>query len=29
LSVKEALRHVEALEYLFDIEMKLHGVKSR
>ena len=28
-SVKEALRHVEALEYLFDIEMRLHGVKSR
>ena len=29
LSVKEALRHVEALEYLFDIEMRLHGLKSR
>lgn len=27
LSVQEALRHVEALEYLFDIEMRLHGLK--
>ncbi len=27
-SVKDALRHVEALEYLFDIEMRLHGVKK-
>lgn len=26
-SVKDALRHVEALEYLFDIEMRLHGLK--
>lgn len=25
-SVKDALRHVEALEYLFDIEMRLHGL---
>jgi len=28
-SVADALRHVEALEYLFDIEMRLHGVKAR
>jgi methylthioribulose-1-phosphate dehydratase len=28
-SVKDALRHVEALEYLFDIEMRLHGLKHR
>ncbi len=28
-SVREALRHVEALEYLFDIEMRLHGIRSR
>jgi methylthioribulose-1-phosphate dehydratase len=28
-SVQDALRHVEALEFLFDIEMKLHGVKAR
>jgi methylthioribulose-1-phosphate dehydratase len=28
-SVKDALRHVEALEYLFDIEMRLHGLKPR
>lgn len=28
-SVKDALRHVEALEYLFDIEMRLHGVKPK
>jgi len=26
-SVADALRHVEALEYLFDIEMRLHGLK--
>ena len=26
-SVQDALRHVEALEYLFDIEMRLHGLK--
>lgn len=26
-SVAEALRHVEALEYLFDIEMRLHGLR--
>jgi methylthioribulose-1-phosphate dehydratase len=25
-SVKDALRHVEALEFLFDIECRLHGV---
>ena len=29
LSVKEALRHVEALEFLFDIEMRLHGIKFK
>jgi methylthioribulose-1-phosphate dehydratase len=28
-SVNDALRHVEALEYLFDIELRLHGVKAR
>jgi methylthioribulose-1-phosphate dehydratase len=28
-SIQDALRHVEALEYLFDIEMRLHGVKTR
>jgi len=28
-SVSDALRHVEALEYLFDIEMRLHGVKAK
>jgi methylthioribulose-1-phosphate dehydratase len=28
-SVRDALRHVEALEYLFDIEMRLHGIKAR
>ncbi|MDD5035874.1 MAG: methylthioribulose 1-phosphate dehydratase [Methylococcaceae bacterium] len=26
-SVKDALRHVEALEYLFDVEIRLHGLK--
>jgi methylthioribulose-1-phosphate dehydratase len=26
-TVQEALRHVEALEFLFDIESRLHGVK--
>jgi methylthioribulose-1-phosphate dehydratase len=26
-SVKDALRHVEALEYLFDLEIRLHGLK--
>lgn len=26
-TVKDALRHVEALEFLFDIEIRLHGVK--
>ncbi len=26
-SVKDALRHVEALEFLFDLETRLHGVK--
>jgi methylthioribulose-1-phosphate dehydratase len=26
-SVKDALRHAEALEYLFDIEMRLHGLQ--
>ncbi len=26
-SVKEALRHLEALEFLFDCEIRLHGVK--
>lgn len=28
-SVKDALRHVEALEYLFDIEMRLHSLRPR
>jgi methylthioribulose-1-phosphate dehydratase len=28
-SVKEALRHLEALEFLFDCELRLHGVKSK
>ena len=28
-TVKDALRHVEALEFLFDIELRLHGVKPR
>lgn len=28
-SVRDALRHVEALEYLFDVEMRLHGLKPR
>jgi methylthioribulose-1-phosphate dehydratase len=27
-SVAEALRHVEALEFLFDVETRLHGVKK-
>lgn len=27
-SVTEALRHLEALEFLFDIEVRLHGVKK-
>ena len=27
-TVKDALRHVEALEFLFDLEIRLHGVKS-
>jgi methylthioribulose-1-phosphate dehydratase len=26
-TVKDALRHVEALEFLFDLEIRLHGVK--
>jgi methylthioribulose-1-phosphate dehydratase len=26
-TVADAVRHVEALEYLFDLEMRLHGVK--
>lgn len=26
-SVEDALRHLEALEFLFDIEIRLHGVK--
>jgi len=29
MSVEHAMRHVEALEYLFDIEMRLHGVKAK
>lgn len=28
-SVRDALRHVEALEFLFDIEMRLHGLKAK
>lgn len=28
-SVKDALRHVEALEFLFDIEMRLQGVNAK
>lgn len=28
-SVQDALRHVEALEFLFDIEMRLYGVKTK
>ena len=28
-SVRDALRHVEALEFLFDFEMRLHGVQAR
>lgn len=28
-SVKEALRHVEALEFLFDCEMRIYGAKAR
>jgi methylthioribulose-1-phosphate dehydratase len=27
-SVRDALRHVEALEFLFDLEIRLHGVKK-
>ena len=27
-SVSEAVRHLEALEFLFDIEVRLHGVKN-
>jgi len=27
-SVADALRHVEALEFLFDLEIRLHGVKT-
>jgi methylthioribulose-1-phosphate dehydratase len=27
-TVRDALRHVEALEFLFDIETRLHGVKT-
>ncbi len=27
-SVTEALRHLEALDYLFDCELRLHGVKN-
>jgi methylthioribulose-1-phosphate dehydratase len=27
-SVQEALRHLEALDYLFDCEIRLHGVKK-
>jgi methylthioribulose-1-phosphate dehydratase len=27
-SVQEALRHLEALEFLFDCELRLHGVKK-
>jgi methylthioribulose-1-phosphate dehydratase len=29
MSVEHALRHVEALEHLFDIEIRLHGLKSK
>ena len=29
MSVEHALRHVEALEYLFDIELRLHGLKAK
>lgn len=28
-SIKEALRHLEALEFLFDCEIRWHGVKAR
>lgn len=28
-TVRDALRHVEALEFLFDLETRIHGVKSR
>jgi methylthioribulose-1-phosphate dehydratase len=28
-TIKDALRHVEALEFLFDLEIRLHGVKSQ
>lgn len=27
-TVRDALRHVEALEFLFDLEIRLHGVKT-
>jgi methylthioribulose-1-phosphate dehydratase len=27
-TVKDALRHVEAFEFLFDLEVRLHGVKT-
>ncbi len=27
-TVEDALRHVEALEFLFDLEIRLHGVKT-
>ncbi len=26
-SINDALRHVEALEFLFDVEMRLHGIR--
>ena len=28
-SVQEALRHLEALDFLFDCELRLHGVKNK
>jgi methylthioribulose-1-phosphate dehydratase len=28
-SVRDALRHVEALEFLFDLEIRLHGVRKQ
>jgi methylthioribulose-1-phosphate dehydratase len=28
-SVADALRHVETLEFLFDVEMRLHGVRTK
>jgi len=27
-SVQETLRHLEALDFLFDCELRLHGVKN-